>query len=255
MLQVDVLNMSKEKKVNQMGFLDNSGEVYIDAVLTDLGREKLARNDGSFAVTRFRLGDDEIDYRNWNELTGSDSKDRKILDSPIFEASSNEIVALKYPLVTIRNARLQYLPTMVAKPSSVSLKEQTDSVGGGVDVTVSQEISRAQTVLPQEIVDVNYSVDVDNDILFIFGVTPVSITPFGTARYIIPAVSGRVTAAGGTEVKFTVRVQSLTTEVFDVLVGASVAKPRSFTTNIIVTGQQSGMNVTVPCTITEFATS
>lgn len=238
-----------------MGFQDNSGEIFIDAVLTDEGRERLARNDGSFAIVRFRLGDDEIDYRFWNELTGSDSKDRKILDTPIFEAFTNEAVALRYPLITIRNARLQFLPTMVAKPSSVSVREQTDSVGGGVDVTVSQEIARSQTVLPAELIDVNYSVELDNDLLFVSGEIPVAVTPFGTARYVIPAAAGRQTSAGGTECKFNIRVQTLTEEVFDTLVGAGVAKPRSITTTIVVTGQQSGMNVRIPVTITEFATS
>ena len=238
-----------------MGFQDNSGEIFIDAVLTDEGREKLARNDGSFAIVRFRLGDDEIDYRFWNELTGSDSKDRKILDTPVFEAFTNEAVALRFPLVTIRNARLQFLPTMVAKPNSVSLREQTDSVGGGVDVTVSQEIARSQTILPSEIIDVNYSVEVDNDIVFVSGETPVSITPFGTAKYIIPAAAGQQTSAGGTTCKFNIRVQTLTTEAFDTLVGTNVAKPRTIETSCIVTGQQSGMNVRIPISIVEFATS
>ena len=46
-----------------MGFLDHStNNVIIDAVLTDRGRELLARNDGSFEITKFALGDDEIDY-------------------------------------------------------------------------------------------------------------------------------------------------------------------------------------------------
>ena len=238
-----------------MGFIDNSGEIFLDAVLTDLGREKLARNDGSFSITRFRFGDDEVDYRFWNELTGSDSKDRKILDTPVFEAFTNEVIALRSPLVSVRNARLQYLPVMNAKPASVSLTEQTDSVGGGVDVTVSQQISRAQSVLPAELIDVNYSIQLDNDLLFISGETPVSITPFGTANYIIPAEQGVQTAAGGTECKFNIRVQTLTTEAFDSLVGVNVAKPRSIPTNIVVVGQQSGLNVTVPVTITEFARS
>lgn len=238
-----------------MGFQDNSGEIFIDSVLTDLGREKLARNDGSFAIVRFRLGDDEIDYRFWNELTGSDSKDRKILDSPVFEAFTNEVVALRYPLVTIRNARLQYLPVMVAKPSSVTLKEQTDSVGGGVDVTVSQEIARSQTILPAEIIDVNYAVEIDNDLVFLAGEIPISITPFGTAKYVIPAEPSVQTAAGGTECKFTIRVQTLTTEAFDTLVGVNIPKPRTISTTIRVTGQQSGMNVLIPISIVEFATS
>jgi hypothetical protein len=238
-----------------MGFADNSGEIFVDAVLTDEGRERLARNDGSFAIVRFRLGDDEIDYRFWAELTGSDSKDRKILDTPIFEAFTNEAVALRYPLVSVRNSRLQFLPTMVAKPSAVALREQTDSIGGGIDVTVSQEIARAQTILPAEIIDVNYSVEVDNDLIYVSGETPLSITPFGTARYIISAAAGRQTAAGGTECKFNLRVQTLTTEAFDVLVGTNVARPRTIETMAVVTGQQSGMNTRIPITILEFATS
>lgn len=238
-----------------MGFIDNGGEIFIDAVLTDQGREKLARNDGSFEIVAFRLGDDEVDYRFWNELTGSDSKDRKILDTPVFEAFTNENIALKTPLVTIRNARLQFLPRFVSKPSSISLKEQTDSVGGGVDVIVSQDVSRSQTVLPAEIIDVNYSIEVDNDLLFVHDEIPVSITPFGTAKYIVPAVPGRQTSAGGTELKFNLRVQTLTTEAFDVLVGANVARPRTINTNIVVTGQQSGMNIKIPVSVVEFATS
>jgi len=238
-----------------MGFIDNSGELFIDAVLTDEGRERLARNDGSFSVVRFRFGDDEIDYRFWNELTGSDSKDRKILDTPIYEAFTNETVALRYPLVTIRNSRLQFLPVMIAKPTAITLKEQTDSVGGGVDVTVSQEIARAQTILPAEIIDVNYSVEMDNDLVFIAGELPVSVTPFGTGRYVLPAAPGRQTSAGGTECKFSVRVQTLTVETFDVLVGATVVKPRTITTTIVVTGQQSGMVARIPVSIVEFAVS
>lgn len=231
-----------------MGFQDNSGEIFVDAVLTDEGRERLARNDGTFAIVRWRPGDDEIDYRFWNALTGSDSKDLKILDTPVFEASTNEGIALRYPLITIRNARLQFLPTFNSTPASVDLTEQTDSVGGGADVTVSQQVPRSQTILPAEIIDVNYQVELDNDILFLSNVTPVSITPYGRARYIIPG-TGK-TSAGGTECKFNVRVQTLSTEIFDVLVGPGTN--RTITTDIIVTGQQSGMNKTIQANIREF---
>jgi hypothetical protein len=235
-----------------MGFQDNSSEIFIDAVLTDEGRERLARNDGSFSIVRYRFGDDEIDYGFWNELTGSDSKDRKILDTPVFEAPTNGTIALRSPLITIRNARLQFLPTMVAKPNSVTLKEQSDSVGGGVDLTIGPEIARSQTILPAEMVDVNYSIELDNDLIFVSGETPVSITPYGTARYVISAAQGRQTSAGGTECKFNVRVQTLTSEVFDNLVGSNVAPPRTITTQIVVTGQQSGLNVRIPVSIVEF---
>ena len=45
-----------------MGFLDNSGDIILDAVLTDHGRQVLSRGDGSFQITKFALGDTEIDY-------------------------------------------------------------------------------------------------------------------------------------------------------------------------------------------------
>ena len=42
-----------------MGYLDNTS-VTVDAVLTKLGRERLA--NGDLDITKFALGDDEIDY-------------------------------------------------------------------------------------------------------------------------------------------------------------------------------------------------
>ena len=42
-----------------MGFLDNSGDIILDAVLTDTGRMRLARGDGSFKIVKFALSDDE----------------------------------------------------------------------------------------------------------------------------------------------------------------------------------------------------
>ena len=46
-----------------MGFLDHStNNIIIDAVLTDRGRELLAKNDGSFRVVRYAFADDECDY-------------------------------------------------------------------------------------------------------------------------------------------------------------------------------------------------
>jgi len=41
-----------------MAFLDNSGDIILDAVLTDTGRHRMAMGDGSFRITKFALGDD-----------------------------------------------------------------------------------------------------------------------------------------------------------------------------------------------------
>lgn len=235
-----------------MGYNDNTTDFYIDTTLTDVGRRALARNDGSFAPVRFRFGDDEIDYRDWNALTGSDSKDSKILDTPIFEALTNETVGLRNKLITIRNASLRYLPQMAANPSSVSLRERTDSSGGGATVTVLQQTTRSQAIIPAELVDMNYIIEVDNDLLYIPNENPVSVQPFGTAKYIIPADASVTTSANGTQCVFTLRVQTLTTEVFDTLAGSTATQPRTITTNVWAIGQQSGLAVQIPVAILEF---
>lgn len=238
-----------------MGFLDPSSEIYLDAVLTDEGRERLSRNNGTFVISKCKFSDFEIDYRNWNELTSSEAKDRKILDTPVFEPFTNEVIAFKSELITCRNSRLQFFPQMVSKPTAISLKEQTDSVGGGQDVICYQEVARSQTIIPAELVDLVYAVEVDNDLLFVSDETPISLTPFNVAKYLVIADAGKSTSANSSQVKFNLRVASLTTEVFDVLVGTNIAKPRTIETNITVTGVQSGLSVTIPVSIQEYATS
>ena len=49
-----------------MAFLDNSGDIILDVVLTDHGRKVLAKGDGSFQITKFAVGDEEIDYALYN---------------------------------------------------------------------------------------------------------------------------------------------------------------------------------------------
>ena len=56
-----------------MGFLDNSGDIILDVVLTDHGRKELSKGDGSFKITKFALGDEEIDYTLFNSLHASGS--------------------------------------------------------------------------------------------------------------------------------------------------------------------------------------
>jgi hypothetical protein len=36
-----------------MGFQDNSGDIILDVVLTDEGRKRLAKGDGSFEIVKF----------------------------------------------------------------------------------------------------------------------------------------------------------------------------------------------------------
>lgn len=97
-----------------MGFLDNSGDIILDAVLTDLGRERLARGDGSFKITKFAVADDEIDYGKYdkNNPSGSAYYDLDILTTPVLEAFTNNIASVKHKLMTIPRNNLLYLPVL-----------------------------------------------------------------------------------------------------------------------------------------------
>lgn len=97
-----------------MAFLDNSGDIILDAVLTDTGRYRLAKGDGSFRVVKFALGDDEINYRLYdkNNSSGSAYYDLSILQTPILEAFTDNAAGLKSKLITISRNNLLFLPVL-----------------------------------------------------------------------------------------------------------------------------------------------
>lgn len=97
-----------------MGFLDNSGDIILDVVLTDHGRMLLAKGDGSFQITKFALGDEEIDYSLYDKLhpSGSAYYDLEILQTPILEAFTNNASSMKTRLQTYTNLELLFLPVL-----------------------------------------------------------------------------------------------------------------------------------------------
>jgi len=84
-----------------MAYLDNT-EITVDAILTKKGREKLAAGNG-LNITKFALGDDEIDYSLYEPAhpKGSAYYDAAIRAIPVTEASPDETQVLKYKLVTL----------------------------------------------------------------------------------------------------------------------------------------------------------
>lgn len=82
-----------------MGYMDSSTSTII-SVLTTLGRQALARGDSSFRITKFKLGDDEINYQLYN-IGNIDNEDGDIVSTPILEPSTNPDSALRFPLVTL----------------------------------------------------------------------------------------------------------------------------------------------------------
>ena len=110
-----------------MAFLDNSGDIILDAVLTDHGRKLLAQGDGSFEITQFALADDEIDYSLYekNHTSGSAYYDIQILQTPVFEAFTNNSSSVKNKLVSFENLDLLFLPIVKLNKNTPSTKMHT----------------------------------------------------------------------------------------------------------------------------------
>jgi len=122
-----------------MAFLDNSGDIILDAVLTDTGRMRLAKGDGSFKIAKFALGDDEINYELFdkNHPSGSAYYDIEILQTPVLEAFTNNTSVLKSKLLSISRTNLLYLPVML-KNTSVGLQKNTTGTANSLVVLVDK---------------------------------------------------------------------------------------------------------------------
>ncbi len=90
-----------------MAFLDKSQTIFVDAVLTELGRQRLATN-GSLNISKFALADDGVDYNLFDvtHISGPDYYDKAILNMPLLEVSTRSLAvaedgrdgAMKFPL-------------------------------------------------------------------------------------------------------------------------------------------------------------
>jgi len=111
-----------------MGYLDNSS-IIVDAILTKKGRELLARQDGSFKITQFALGDDEIDYTLFNENhpNGSQYSGEAIENMHIIEAFPDDNNIMVSKLVTLPRGTTK-MPVVTANVSKITLSLGSSTV-------------------------------------------------------------------------------------------------------------------------------
>lgn len=123
-----------------MAFLDNSGDIILDAVLTDTGRMRLAKGDGSFRIAKFALGDDEIDYSLYDSsnTSGSAYFDLQILQTPVLEAFSNNAASMKSKLLSISKTNLLYLPVIKINEVNTPFSLATTLVNSGYVFAVDE---------------------------------------------------------------------------------------------------------------------
>jgi hypothetical protein len=106
-----------------MGYLNNT-IVTVDAILTDVGRQLLAQQNGQFQITQFSLADDEIDYTlyNPNNPSGSAFYGQAIENMPLLEAFPQATQTMKYKLVTLPRGTAK-MPILDIGYSSIILKQ------------------------------------------------------------------------------------------------------------------------------------
>jgi hypothetical protein len=216
-----------------MGYLNNA-VVTVDAILTDVGRELLAKNDGTFRITQFALSDDEIDYTlyNPNNPSGSAYYGQAIENMPLLEAFPLVTQEMKYVLTTLPRGTskmpvldLGYAAITLKQGASLAITPQTLNYLGGNTTYESSgytaTISDVRTLSAFNGVGIN--------------------TPDATA------LNSTVTI--GTNVSKTVigTTINLTATTVNTLFGSNSILQATLT----VVGRDSGARITIPVTITK----
>ena len=185
-----------------MGFLDHStNNIIVDAVLTDLGRQKLARNDGSFTVVKFALGDDEVDYSMIKKFGVTVGREKIEKNTPIFEAQTSSSLGLKNKLISLSSQFNTALPILVnaANAASSNIATLSNSDRRGSDVTITQQMlgANAGATVSQEMQESVFMVRASNRFLEIRNGTTTLPTVYSTERDRMSIYRIATSASGG----------------------------------------------------------
>jgi hypothetical protein len=129
-----------------MGFQDNSGDIILDVVLTDEGRKRLARGDGSFEIVKFGCGDDEINYGLFDLTASTAYQDLEILQTPVLEAFTNNASSMKSMLVSIPRNDILFMP--ILRLNEKQVQTQVGASGSfivAVDADTQDNSAKGQT--------------------------------------------------------------------------------------------------------------
>ena len=253
-----------------MGFLNHStNNIIIDAVLTERGRELLARNDGSFNIDSFVFGDDEVDYSIIKKYGLTIGKEKIEKNTPVFEANPNENIAIKHPLISFPNplTRLTQIPGLKWSNRSVSENKvdlfdtrasDTDTSNAGVTKKIIVKNSITGTVeglLDENITDSSVFVKVHGSLLKLSGEEVEDTDINGIDTYSI----GTDTAEDSEwlnqiQADFTVFSNGVVSA-SDFENFASISDANKINTSIQIVGASSGATLVIPVTISKRSTT
>ena len=204
-----------------MGYLDNTS-ITVDAILTKKGRQKLASGQ-SLSISKFALGDDEIDYTLYEPAhpKGSAYYDSAIKAIPIMEASPDETQVLRYKLVTLPKGTTQ-IPLVALGISAVGVYQDEG------------QVALSPTTSPQGNTNAGYTV-----VLADQRAGTLSVTQGASAAGSVPVFLGE-------EITTTAQVVSGLGFTFT----PNPALTSNVSSTVTVYGNETGGSQTIPVTIT-----
>jgi hypothetical protein len=220
-----------------MGFLQqDTANIIVDAVLTDIGRKKLA--EGNFRVIKFAAGDDEVDYGMIPRYGRTVGQEKIEKNTPVFEGSTNNKFAQTYTLVSLPDPNRYTMPALGITATS-GLSGKTLSLGTGTTrsqtVTISQTLTNNET-FPPELVDNTFLVICDDRFLTVSKASP-SIDKSRLASYVL-AKNGADTTQGGATMSMQLNVRSISDSQF--LIYGLATDKTVIRTGVRVVGMSSG---------------
>ena len=219
-----------------MGYLNNT-VVTVDAILTDVGRQLLAQNDGQFSITQYALADDEIDYTLYNPTnpSGSAYYGEAIVNMPLLEAFPQATQTMKYKLVTLPRGtskmpiiNIGYSSIIIKQGASLAITPQTLNYQGGNTYEAS-----------------GYTATISDVRLFStfegVGINTPSVQALNLANQ---------TTTLGTSVSKTVvgTTINMTATTVNVLFGSTLTQLQA---SLTIEGRDSGARTTIPVTVTK----
>ena len=188
-------------------------------MLTDVGREFLSRNDGSFSIVKFALSDDEVDYSIIRKFGRTVGKEKIEKNTPVFEALTNQNFAQKYRLVSLSNPSLIRLPSLSLTGAGLDTTGALLSMGR-TGTGKSRRIVLAQTITDEDSIDVElrdqaFLIKLPNDLVQLSGTSPDNIDQDNIASYLVTRDSTS-TAVGGSQLTIDLSVKSIPDSLFTV---------------------------------------
>ena len=226
-----------------MGFLDHStNNIIVDAVLTDSGRRALARNDGSFQIAMFALGDDEVDYEIISKFGRNVGKEKIEKNTPIMEALTGGSLALKNKLVSIDNEFVTHFPAMSIRAGGedVSSVVTFSRAPNGIktkDVIINTQPAADTPEVDPQLIDSAFRIEMNHIFLQIDNDQPDIIYTDNIAVYERDATAGKLDIAATAD--FSLSIKGVTDTTFNIYSSGNFIK-----TFVKVTGLNSGLSQT-----------